>query len=449
MDNKKMNLNSFTSSSSEHLKNCSSPNEKNRLKVSSVVSLSNDTSKTKNFPDNSQINKEDCKFIINILKSNDVDLNSQNEQMLLNIVKKYEKDILPSNNENMELNTQTFMDLLLHKATIDLQNHQDVSKNQTIENMDSNSNNIIIVTPPSKSNELNLKESDEDFITVKNKQDVSKNQTIENMDSNSNDIIIVTPSSKSNNLNLKESDEDFITVKNKQDVSKNQTIEHMDSDSDDIIVTPPSKSKELNLKESDEDIITVNNDQDQDPDLITFKTMCDTLLKITAVGNVIPSSSSITEKSNQENSMIFKQKNADVLICENNMDCVPSTSKLNSNICYKPDIESSKNVSCKKRQFKNLLLDSSEESSLEYLNELSQKQYSCPNKKYKFKSSANTLKSNTEHHSDNIVISKQVNDSKKINTFVRNEENGFFYCAPDGKIHQDMLAFISKQKYGC
>ncbi|XP_025408489.1 phosphatidylinositol 3-kinase 3-like [Sipha flava] len=417
MDNKKMNLNSFTSSSSEHLKNCSSPNEKNRLKVSSVVSLSNDTSKTKNFPDNSQINKEDCKFIINILKSNDVDLNSQNEQMLLNIVKKYEKDILPSNNENMELNTQTFMDLLLHKATIDLQNHQDVSKNQTIENMDSNSNNIIIVTPPSKSNELNLKE--------------------------------ITPSSKSNNLNLKESDEDFITVKNKQDVSKNQTIEHMDSDSDDIIVTPPSKSKELNLKESDEDIITVNNDQDQDPDLITFKTMCDTLLKITAVGNVIPSSSSITEKSNQENSMIFKQKNADVLICENNMDCVPSTSKLNSNICYKPDIESSKNVSCKKRQFKNLLLDSSEESSLEYLNELSQKQYSCPNKKYKFKSSANTLKSNTEHHSDNIVISKQVNDSKKINTFVRNEENGFFYCAPDGKIHQDMLAFISKQKYGC
>lgn len=351
-----MSLNNFTSSSSEHLKSCSSPNEKNSLEISSVIDLSNDTSKTKDVVDNNQINEEECKFIINVLKSNDVDLHSQNELMLLNIVKKYEKDILPSNNENMELNTQTCMDLLLHKATIDLQKHEDVSKNQTIELMDS----------------------------------------------------------------------------------------------DDIIIsTPPSKFKEINSKESNENVITVKNNQDEDPDLITFKNMCNALLRIASDDNVIPNSNLITKKNNQENLPVFKPVNADVLICENNMDCVPGTSKLNSDICYKLNYDSSEIVSSKKRKFKNLMLDSSEESSPEHLNKLSQKQYSL-NKKFKFYSSTNILINNTEYHSDNIVISKQVNDSKKkINTFVRKEETGYFYCAPDGKIHQDMLAFISKQKYGC
>lgn len=358
MAKKKINSKRKTSSSSKLLKSYSNTNRNDSPDPSTIVMLENYTSETKNSENslnNSQINEEECKFIINILKSDDVDLHSQNEEALIKIVKKYEKHILPLSNENMELNTQTCMDLLLQRATADLQNHQDLSKNKTTEYMASN----------------------------------------------------------------------------------------------DIIATPPFESEELNSKQNNEDVIAVKNDQDQDPDLIAFRDMCNGLLNIAALDNVTLNSS-MTEKNNQENHLMLKQVNADVLVCTNNSKCVPGPSKLNSTmepICSKPDAHIPKHVDNRKRIFVNSMFDSSEERSPEYLNELSQKQNSRQNKKLKY--SKNILKNNTECHSDSIVIEKQVNDSKNINTFVRKEENGFFYCAPNGIIHQDMLAYINKQKYGC
>lgn len=334
-----MSFDSFISGSSEHLNKCSSSNKNNSPMTSTIINFTNDTSNTSKSPDNSLMDEEQCKFIINVFKSNDDDLHSQNEETLLKIAKKYEKHFIPLNNETVDLNTQTYMDLLLEKANVDLQKLQDVSKNQT--------------------------------------------------------------------------------------------IEHMDSD-DIVIATPPSTSKECSSKQNNQDVITDEKyqDQDQDSDLIAFKTMCDALLKITAVDTVTLNSSANTKKNNQENPLILEQVNADVLRCKNNRQCVPSTSNWAiDTTCSESDTDITKDLAHKKHIFRNV--NSSEESSPEYLNEVSQKQYSCQNKKIKLNKKTNT------------------NDLKKVNTFVKKEENGIFYYAPDGKVHQDMLAFIDKQKYGC
>jgi len=145
------------------LLNCLNISEKNNFQTSATLRNINDTFEDKlietNFlDDTSQMNEAECKYLLNILHENNVEhanLNTQDENFLTNIAKKNLKNILNSIQDEMEINTQQFIDLNVCKVAQQLQisepPHSNVPEVQTIKLLDSDD---AVILPTTLTNEL-------------------------------------------------------------------------------------------------------------------------------------------------------------------------------------------------------------------------------------------------------------------------------------------------------
>lgn len=113
---------------------------------------------TKTSNDSSELSDTESKYLMAVLQcSTDVDVDSQDEKIISNIAKKYIKHIFPSSTEQIEMNTQHFMDLNLLRATLHLQKpNLNVSKEQPVEHSESD-DSVVITTPSKKLEKFNNK----------------------------------------------------------------------------------------------------------------------------------------------------------------------------------------------------------------------------------------------------------------------------------------------------
>jgi len=157
--------------------------------------------------------------------------------------------------------------------------------------------------------------------------------------------------------------------------------------------------------------------EDQDTEIIAFREMCEALLKIGAVDNNIKDNNeTIVKKNNQLN----KHAKHNVIRDSNSTEYEPNTSKLNSS---KGGKDISKRLSLKRRQINDLRFDSSDDSSPEYSNELSSKQYNSKRKISKITFSKNNLKINSKCNSDtNTIQPKNVNKIKLSDSIFEDKE---------------------------
>jgi len=242
-----------------------------------------------------------------------------------------------------------------------------------------------------------------------------------------------------------------------------------------------SQCSSMDLKLSYQD--SKLSDKDQDPEIITFQTMCDKLMNIDeADDDDDVNSSVIVRVNNQVNRIDFKQIDADVLACINYEECVPSTSKLNSTTCVNfLDItdRASEHTANKRKKFSDLILNLSDDSSTENPTDLLQKRLD-DHKKSKLTRSKNSkvrsdkivTKFNTLNKLDIINNSTSENEDKsksnkrklpkvtykKTNGHHKNvqsdrlseqkkltETTAIFHISPNGFIHQDMLEYINSK----
>jgi len=142
--------------------NCLNISGNNNRQTSATLRNMNDTFddkliETNSLDDTSQMNQTECKYLLNVLHKNNVEhanLNTQDENFLINIAKKNLKHILNSIKDEIEINTQQFIDLNACKVAQQLQisepPHSDVLEIQTIELLDSND---LVISPSTLTNE--------------------------------------------------------------------------------------------------------------------------------------------------------------------------------------------------------------------------------------------------------------------------------------------------------
>jgi len=414
-----------TSNSSENI-NCA--DEKNNFKTSTVLTSTDDNKLIGiNIDhDSNQLNQEECKFIIEKINSNETDLNSQEANLLEEIVKKINGHNLCTNSEGLDINTQQFMELNLCKAVQQLHAFSpklnlDSSETFTIKQIDLD-NSIVISTPP-LINEL-------------------RNSEIKDKNS-----IIVNDSKKSEKFNYQ---------------------------------SPKIINFELPIQDQYAEFPV----EDQDAEIIAFRGMCEAMLRIGSIdNNIIDDNKIIVKKNNEMNNLNVKQINHNVN-CLNSMEYKPSTSKLDVGVN-----DYSKHLKRKKHQINNLRFDSSDDSSSEYSDELSSQQY-FKSKKSKCTFLYNSLKINSKHYSvtnDQIVIQpknakkiklsdikfqdkkidcvlienplpkvqnviinnlkrKKINDNSLEQNKLLKENQTIFYFSSTGKVHNDMLNYIENKE---
>lgn len=217
-----------------------------------------------------------------------------------------------------------------------------------------------------------------------------------------------------------------------------------------------------NLVSSNQDLDSNLLNQSQDPEIIIFRSMCDTMMNIIAINN--DDNHSINMINYQINHLVMKQVNADVITYIDYKKVVPN---LNNN---EQHLGISESIAIKKRQYDILINDSSDESSSQYCKQLSQ------NKKLKF-TSQNMLNIQFKSHSNtigqcnaskkNVIVESDNNDcivventmknhnQKRINVNILQQNKclreleiePIYYCSPDGMIHKDMLNYINSFRY--
>lgn len=145
--------------------NLSNISEKDNPQTSAILSNTNNTSDDKlietGVSDNtSQLSQTECKYLLSLLNKSNLecaDLNTQDQQTLISIIKKNMKHIVNSNEDELDINTQQFIDLNVRQVAQQLQISElpqsDVSKKQTIELMDSDD----FLTSLSKESRRNIK----------------------------------------------------------------------------------------------------------------------------------------------------------------------------------------------------------------------------------------------------------------------------------------------------
>lgn len=206
----------------------------------------------------------------------------------------------------------------------------------------------------------------------------------------------------------------------------------------------PKKNKKFSftdLELSDEDLNSELLNQDQDPEIITFRSMCETMKNVIQVNKDDCNSKDIINY--RVNSLVIKQLSAEVISCVNYKDSAPSGNCLNDT---EQNFSVTKHMEIKKRQYHDLTNDSSDESS--------SKSYS--NKIIgKFNASKKNVIDETLGDNDDCVIienksSKVKNYKKKklnINSSQQNKHSKeikpIYYCLPDGMIHKDMLDYFN------
>lgn len=350
--------------------------------------------------DLSQLNLTQCEYLINLFNKNEnADINTQDEEVVLNIVKKNMKHIFPSNKEDIEINTQQFMDLNISRVIQQLR---------------------------------------------KSLPNISKIQT-------DSDNSVVSITSKINKLrNPEQNKKNCLSFNKPKKLKKDNKILSVD------------------LELSDEDLNSELLNQDQDPEIITFRSMCETMMNVIQINN--DDSNSKDMINYKVNYLIIKQVNADVINCIRYKESVPSVNRLNDT---EQNFSVSESMGIKKRQYHVLTNNLSDDSSSEH-SKISQ------NKKSKFtlqntlnvqsKSCSNTIISQFNgskksiidespgDENDCVIIENKLskvhqntlkNDNQKrinINSLQQNKRSReiepIFYCSPDGMIHNDMLDYI-------
>lgn len=381
--------------------------------TSTTLRNTNDTSNNKLIENNilddsSQLNLTQCEYLINLFNKNEnADINTQDEELVLNIVKKNMKHIFPSNKEEIEINTQQFMELNVSRVVRQLQKSlPNISKIQT-----DSDNSVVSIT--STINKLrNLEQNEKDCLSFNKPKKPKK-------------------------------DNKFLSV---------------------------------DLELSDEDLDSELLNQDQDPEIIIFRSMCETMLNVIQINNEDSNSKDMINcKVNQ---LIFKQVNSDVISCIHYTQSVPSVNHLNDT---EQNCIVSKSMGIKKRRYPVLTNNSSAESSSKHSKELSQNKkskFTSQNTLNQFKSKShfqskscsnkmigqfnasekNVIDESLQDNNDCVIIENKLskvkntmkNDNKKkinINSLQQNKRSReiepIFYCSPYGMIHKDMVDYIN------
>ncbi|XP_015370413.1 PREDICTED: uncharacterized protein PF07_0086-like [Diuraphis noxia] len=211
-------------------------------------------------------------------------------------------------------------------------------------------------------------------------------------------------------------------------------------------------SPKIDLKLSSQDQYVECPGEDQDTEITSFRDMCEMFSKIGEVDN-----NKIMKKNNQSNNNVFKPVNHNVISCSNSTPSVLNTFQLNS---FKGANDISKRLALKRHQTKDLRFDSSDDSSSEYLNDLSSKQYNSKSKSNKITFPEDNLKIDSKRYSDTIVdrpkcvkkikLSDSSGDREVDYMLIENkllkENHTIFYFSSTGKVHFDMLNSIKKKK---
>ncbi|XP_022169759.1 uncharacterized protein LOC111033373 [Myzus persicae] len=397
--------------------NLSNAHEKNNFTTSTMLTNSDDISDEKIIETNivhgsSQLNEAECKFIIEKIVSNTglTILNSQDENLLFELIAKMNGNISSTNTELSDINTQQFMELHLKKAyqllnafsqNIDL----DSSKTHTIKQIDSD--NSTVISPLPLINEL-------------------RNPEIKN-----NDSIVVDDPNKLEQLN--------------------------------------STSPKIDLKLSTQDHYVERLGEDQDAEIIAFGAMCEKLLKIGAVDNNIT-----MKENNQLNKHVFKQVSHNVINCSNSTKYEPSTSKLNSykgardnskRVARKrhqindlrldssddSSPEYSSGLSLKQFNSKSKIskIDSKCYSNTIVIQPKNVKKIKLSNLKFEDKEVDCMLIENKLPKVQNVINDlkcKKINDDSLVQNKLLKENQTIFYFSSTGKVHNDMLNSIKKKR---
>jgi len=188
------------------------------------------------------------------------------------------------------------------------------------------------------------------------------------------------------------------------------------------------------------------------------------------------------KKNNQLSKHVYKHVQHNVIRDLNSTAYEPSTSKLN---IFKGANDISKRLAHKRHQINDLMFDSSDDSSPEYSNKPSSKQYNSNSKKSKISYSQNNLKVNSKCYSDtnsiqpknvkkrklsdsisedkevscmlignklpkvqnviNDLKCKNINGDSSEQTKLLKENHSIFHFSTTGKVHSDMLNSIKKK----
>ncbi|XP_027847052.2 uncharacterized protein LOC114127113 [Aphis gossypii] len=418
-----------TSNSSENINcanklNSTNADEKNNFKTSTMLTSTDDNKLIgiNNDHDSNQLNKEECKFMIEKIKFNEADLNSQDANVLEELLKKNGHNLC-TNSQGLDINTQQFMELNYCKAVQRLH---------------------------AFSPKLNL-DSPETF-------------TIKQIDLD-NSIVISTPPLINELRNSEIKDKNSIII---NDSKKSEKFNHH---------SPKIIDLELPIQDQYAEFPV----EDQDAEIIAFRGMCEAMLRIGSIdNNTIDDNKIIVKKNNEMNNLNVKQINHNVN-CLNSMEYEPSTSKLDVGVN-----DYSKHLKRKKHQINNLRFDSSDDSSSEYSSsqqyfkskkskctffynslKINSKHYSVTNnriviqpknaKKIKLsdikcqdKEIDCMLIENPLPKVQNLKINnlkrKKINDNSLEQNKLLKENQTIFYFSSTGKVHNDMLNYIENKK---
>lgn len=367
----------------------------------------------------SQISQTENKYFIAICGSINANINSQEEKIIMNMVKKNIKHILPLSAELTDMNTQHFMDLNLHRAIHHLQGtqeHEDISEKQSVEIMES---------------------EDSDFFTP-----------------------LSTKSPSDTSINSKHSIKNVISV---SELKKSEELKN----------TFSTNYVELSNQIDDELM-----NQEEDSEIINFRAMCEAMTKIGTIDKQVKhNSSSHTMVQNQMKNIVLEKVTGDVLIVNDDEECVPVTNKLISPVDSNRSSHNGDIFKRKRHHCYSPTLNLFSDSSPEYSNELSQKHMNNENKKTKLTSLQNSssiqsksCSKKIENKSDKISMNSSEDEEdcmhiknqlfkvnhteisykhKSIHTDSSDEQNKIsigkehmFYCSPNGLIHRDMINYM-------
>lgn len=363
--------------------------------------------KTNTSQESSQIKQDERKYIVNLLQTNNSDianLQSQDEKLISKIVNINNMHIMPTLNSS-QINTQQYMELHVNRAADCLQPSQTdlgISKIETIRRKNSD-------------NEIDLTQSDTEEL-----EDAINNTTIK--------------------VNINKIKNKTFSIGQGQDVESSISIQ-----------CPESPKTNINSKLS----------QDQDPEIISFRAMCEQMLENKPI---IDNDGVIRKEVVNDIVLGFKQVNENIMSVDF-MGCVPSTSKLNS-VCDLTNTKKVDNISkplAHKRQVCSCKSSSvSDESSSEFSNGSSQKRqvkqikrpkYSLSRSKLKMHSKSRSNKpSNTVYfissssEDEDCVLIENESPKDQIKTKIVKEIKPIFTCSPNGQIHKDMLNFMNTNK---
>lgn len=371
------------------------PEEKTNC-TSNSESIKIDTTQESN-----KIKQDEHKYIVNVLQMNNSDianLQSQDEKLISKIVSLNNMHIMPNLNSS-QINTQQYMELHKNRSVDCLQPSQaylDISKMETIRRKNSN-------------NEIDLTQSDTEELE---------------------DAI------------------DYTTIKVNIDKPKIETV-LIDQDQD------VESSISIQCPESPETNLNSNLSQDQDPEIISFRAMCDIMLENKPT---IGSGGVIRKEVVNDIVLGFKQVNENVMSVDF-MGCVQSTSKFNS-VCDLTNIKSVSRPLAHKRQVCSCKSSSvSDESSYEYSNGSLLKRHAKRRKRPKYSLSRSKLNVHSKSRSskpsntvylistsseddEDCVLVENKTQKDQVKTKIK-EIKPIFTCSPNGQIHKDMLTFMN------